>query len=110
MVWFVAYISSLCADEITLFDLQIETGAGKTSNRQGMTTKLTNTVVANGSKPADNNTGNAGGIPMIEVKREEDAALLVETGDGDTPNGNDNNGVDLVPIMDNTEDHHETHF
>ena len=63
-----------------------------------MTSKLT-TVVANGSKPADTS------IPMIEIKRNgEDIPLVQEDV------AKDNNGVDLVPIMDKTDDNHETHF
>ena len=80
------------------------------SNRPVITTsKLTTTVVANGSKPGDNS------IPMIEVnKNEEEEPLMVE---GAAPKNDNTNGKDivmvypeLVPIMDNTDDHHETHF
>ena len=79
------------------------------SNRPVITTsKLTTTVVANGSKPGDNS------IPMVEVnKNEEEEPLMV---DGAHKKGN-TNGKDivmvypeLVPIMDNNDDHHETHF
>ena len=79
------------------------------SNRPVITTsKLTTTVVANGSKPGDNS------IPMIEVnKNEEEEPLMVEG----APKKDNTNGKDivmvypeLVPIMDNNDDHHETHF
>ena len=79
------------------------------SNRPVITTsKLTTTVVANGSKPGDNS------IPMIEVnKNEEEEPLMVDGAHKkDNTNGKDIVMVypELVPIMDNNDDHHETHF
>lgn len=79
------------------------------SNRPVITTsKLTTTVVANGSKPGDNS------IPMVEVnKNEEEEPLMVDGAHKkDNTNGKDIVMVypELVPIMDNNDDHHETHF
>ena len=79
------------------------------SNRPVITTsKLTTTVVANGSKPGDNS------IPMIEVnKNDEEEPLMVDGAHKkDNTNGKDIVMVypELVPIMDNNDDHHETHF
>ena len=80
------------------------------SNRPVITTsKLTTTVVANGSKPGDNS------IPMVEVNKneEEEEPLMVDGAHKkDNTNGKDIVMVypELVPIMDNNDDHHETHF
>ena len=57
-------------------------------------------------------------MPMIEVNKnneEEEEPLIVE--DDGAPKKDNTNGKDivmvypeLVPIMDNNDDHHETHF
>ena len=57
---------------------------------------------------------------MIEVNKnneEEEEPLIVEDDGAPTKKADNTNGKDivmvypeLVPIMDNTDDHHETHF